>query len=577
VRPLDGNGDPNMSGTTKAELKWAYDYNSNPTARYDVKMDASKWTQLYTYDGLNRLTKTEQGDFNGTWPTSLSVSATGKKTWDWDEGGSRDLDKLGNWINFDNDGTVVTSTINAANELQTRTTGGGSVLDPVWDDNGNLTETDENSEGTAADERKYVYDYHNRLIKVTDRSDTTLAEYVYDGMGRRVKKDLPSGTDVRYLYNGWQSIQEQTIEATPKVLARYVYGLTYLDEVIRMDRDGDGDGDLYDDTGSGESFNVYFLQDLIYNVVALVDDSGTVQERYWYEPYGVATITNASGTGRSSSSYDNEHLYTGQRYCAETSSSGNFGLYYYKRRHYDATFGRFVNRDPISYGGGLSLYAYVRARPTIFIDALGLEEKCVCGPDVTDEFFDAVLRTVVRMKYQVGDKDKGKYDGLKFLYRNGINIDFVAHNDPGRNCPKGQPCLSTMTLCKTCIHWTQIGNIMYGLVSRLLGVPDATSEEAANAHNFITHGTLEGPVQQSSYAIGRTLQEWADDPEKPLTATAMCKALKSQISKWETATQPGKFKKCSPCAYKSGKADKDFSVMPWSGAGGITYKPDNYE
>jgi len=48
-----------------------------------------------------------------------------------------DLDKPGNWINFDNDGTVVTTTINVANELQTRTVGGGSALDPVHDDNDN--------------------------------------------------------------------------------------------------------------------------------------------------------------------------------------------------------------------------------------------------------------------------------------------------------------------------------------------------------------------------------------------------------------------------------------------------------
>lgn len=64
-----------------------------------------------------------------------------------------------------------------------------------------------------------------------------------DGLNRRVKKDVTASTDVRYLYDGWRSIQEETVEAWCSVLARYVYGLAYLDELVRMDRDADGDGD----------------------------------------------------------------------------------------------------------------------------------------------------------------------------------------------------------------------------------------------------------------------------------------------------------------------------------------------
>ena len=52
-------------------------------------------------------------------------------------------------------------------------------------------------------------------------------------------------------------------------------------------------------------------------------------------------------------------LFTGQRFDPETA------LYYYKRRFYIPPLGRFLSRDPISYGAGeFNLYRYVENRPT---------------------------------------------------------------------------------------------------------------------------------------------------------------------------------------------------------------------
>ena len=56
----------------------------------------------------------------------------------------------------------------------------------TYDDNGNLT-----SDGDF----EYEYDVFNRLAKVTQAADdSTIAEYVYDGTGRRVLKTV--GSDV---------------------------------------------------------------------------------------------------------------------------------------------------------------------------------------------------------------------------------------------------------------------------------------------------------------------------------------------------------------------------------------------
>ena len=52
------------------------------------------------------------------------------------------------------------------------------------------------------------------------------------------------------------------------------------------------------------------------------------------------------------------------------------GLHYNRYRYYDPRVGRFVSKDPISYAGGLNLYAYA-PNPTGWVDPLGLA-RCKC-------------------------------------------------------------------------------------------------------------------------------------------------------------------------------------------------------
>ena len=53
------------------------------------------------------------------------------------------------------------------------------------------------------------------------------------------------------------------------------------------------------------------------------------------------------------------------------------GLHYNRYRYYDPQVGRFVSEDPISYAGGLNLYAYA-PNPTGWVDPLGLMAKIAC-------------------------------------------------------------------------------------------------------------------------------------------------------------------------------------------------------
>ncbi len=120
----------------------------------------------------------------------------------------------------------------------------------------------------------------------------------------------------------------------------------------------------------------YYLQDANFNVTAVVDNTGTVKERYSYTPYGEVTILdlNFSAVPGNVSTISNEHLYTGRRLDPET------GLQLNRNRFYAAGLGRWVNRDPIGYADGWNLYGYIGGMPTIGTDPMG---QAICTPWVT--------------------------------------------------------------------------------------------------------------------------------------------------------------------------------------------------
>lgn len=102
----------------------------------------------------------------------------------------------------------------------------------------------------------------------------------------------------------------------------------------------------------------YFARDHLGSIREMTDTNGTVRARYEYDPYGRRT--------KVSGDMEADFGFTGHYYHRVS------GLHLAPYRAYHAETARWINRDPISEGGGLNLYAYAGNNPVNYVDYLGL-------------------------------------------------------------------------------------------------------------------------------------------------------------------------------------------------------------
>lgn len=198
---------------------------------------------------------------------------------------------------------------------------------------------DENGNISLANNRTFVYDLSNRLIRVEDNS-VTIAEYVYNGLNQRISKILPGETRVFHYDLAGHSIAETT--ASGQTLVEYFY---LGDQPLAMIRPGEA---LY-----------YYHNDHLGTPQILTNDTGGVSWKAVYTPFGEAEI--------SVQTVENPLRFPGQYYDQES------GLHYNWNRYYDSKTGRYLTPDPIGLEGGINLFPYSRNNPLIFKDPLGLE------------------------------------------------------------------------------------------------------------------------------------------------------------------------------------------------------------
>ena len=163
--------------------------------------------------------------------------------------------------------------------------------------------------------------------------------------------NIPNGT-TDYIWQGWQCMEERN--SSDAAMRQYVW-CSYIDELIQLTTLTTlGPQNL-------PAGAYYLLQDLLYRAVALANSTGQIVEAYGSDAYGNTLIFTAPGPDGLwftdddvQSDYGaNDTIYCGYRFDPETQ------LYYVRNRTYNPALGRWIQRDPIGYAGGVNLYEYV--------------------------------------------------------------------------------------------------------------------------------------------------------------------------------------------------------------------------
>jgi RHS repeat-associated protein len=240
------------------------------------------------------------------------------------------------------------------------------------DDDGNLL-----SDGRW----QYTWDAENRLVAMETRTNLPASiprlrlELAYDSQSRRVRKKVYSWTgaawstssDTRFVYDGWNLLAE--IDSTGAPLRSYVWGLDLSGSL----QGAGGIGGLLCITQHSTPATRHLPSyDGNGNLVVLVDAAtGAPVAQYEYDPFGNPLRVTGASAGT------NPFRFSTKYTDAET------GLVYYGYRYLNTGTGRWLNRDPLEEGGGVSLYGLCGNAPVAAADALGLERRWSGGYEVT--------------------------------------------------------------------------------------------------------------------------------------------------------------------------------------------------
>lgn len=296
------------------------DQEVNATGAHGVDVTAH-----FQYDTLNRLSSITEGG-----------AGTVLQTYEYDSVGNRWFDQ--SHTNFRASQTLAPVSPAWYDGFTNRIVGQGVTFQY---DSGNNSVGPGNLTGMGI--YTMTYDAEGRLKSAANGSSTT--QYTYDGDGRRVQKQVGTGTPTTFVYDAGGELAAE-----------------------------------YGGAGAGTSTQ-YLVTDHLGTPRLIVDGTGAVLALHDYTPFGeeiMATIAGRTGPYGGPDGVDLQ--FTGKERDGELSSSSlPDGLDYFGARYMSPAQGRFTSPDPVNAGAHLvnpqswNAYAYVNNRPLSLVDPNGFE------------------------------------------------------------------------------------------------------------------------------------------------------------------------------------------------------------
>jgi RHS repeat-associated protein len=224
--------------------------------------------------------------------------------------------------------------------------------------------------GTFVSGTAFSYDAENRLSQIVSRSaeQNLSAAYGYDGL--RGWRETPIQGKLFFLYDetGFSQTPLLELSASGQVIAANGFA-------------ADGWRGRYYPQGSNGYNAWYYSFDPQGNVVQRKAEGYTtwpVYDTVLYDAYGMSsgdfwTFANQGSPHKDPVGFGGQWGYFTE-WETKPNTTGDVGpsLLLLTHRYYDPATGRFVNRDPIGYDGGINLYTFAGGNPVNKTDASGL-------------------------------------------------------------------------------------------------------------------------------------------------------------------------------------------------------------
>ncbi len=335
---IQGGRLQNITTGTLQNLTYTYDSVGNIKTITDVKNASQK--QCFQYDALDRLTNATTYSDTPQGCTTQLGQGNYNEGYSYDDATGNLKTKAGVTLNYPTG--VNPARPHAVTGTDNATTATNDDNSYVYDANGNMITCTVLSPTVQNPNNKDVfnlsYDAENRLTQVK-KNNVTIATFVYDGDGKRVKSVMGSET---ILFIG--AHYEVTNPGSLQTVTKYYFAGTSR---IAMRTSGT---------------LTYLLTDHLNSTSITTNSSGGLVSELRYKPWGE--------TRYSSGTTSTKYQYTGQY-----SYASDFGLLFYNARFYDSYLNHFTQPDTIvpdpTNPQDWDRYSYARNNPVKYTDPTG--------------------------------------------------------------------------------------------------------------------------------------------------------------------------------------------------------------